>query len=247
MSDHQPWETRPAKLLLSAPVPLSTPVSNSLESKYLASIEGNVGCGKSSVLASLSKQDLKNYVIAEEPVEQWVNYGGTGTNLLKMAYEKKNMYLFQTFVLLTQAKVLKEKRGLAGANKFVLSERSLLSNRFCFTEIAYHANDITKIEYSILDDFYEYLAETTQCIPGLVIYLQTMPEVAYERILRRGRTAESKISLDYVKRLHDAHETWLFGNNAGLTVVTIDANDALEAVVKKVRSLLHEYKESVRR
>lgn len=43
--------------------------------------------------------------------------------------------------------------------------------------------------------------------------MQTTPEVAYERVLKRGRKEEQEISFEYVKELHDHHEKWLIGNN----------------------------------
>ena len=115
-------------------------------------LEGNIGTGKSSVLARLSQQNPTTFIVAQEPVDKWQNFNGQ--NLLQMAYEKKNMYLFQTFVLLTQAQVLKDKQEHEGIHKYIVSERSLFSNRYCFTELAYHANDITKIEIDMLDEWF---------------------------------------------------------------------------------------------
>lgn len=41
------------------------------------------------------------------------------------------------------------------------------------------------------------------------VYLQTTPEVVYERMKQRGRSEETSVSLDYLKQLHDLHENWL--------------------------------------
>jgi deoxycitidine kinase/deoxyguanosine kinase len=41
------------------------------------------------------------------------------------------------------------------------------------------------------------------------VYLQTNPEISLERIKKRSRDGESNIPLDYLKALHERHESWL--------------------------------------
>lgn len=43
----------------------------------------------------------------------------------------------------------------------------------------------------------------------LIIYLRTSPEVAYERMMDRGRKEEAGAPLEYLRLLHDAYEDWL--------------------------------------
>jgi len=41
------------------------------------------------------------------------------------------------------------------------------------------------------------------------VYLRTHPEVALERTQLRARKEESRVTLHYLKKLHDLHEDWL--------------------------------------
>ena len=43
----------------------------------------------------------------------------------------------------------------------------------------------------------------------LIVYLRTEPSVAFKRVRSRSRGEETKISLDYIKDLHNLHEEWL--------------------------------------
>lgn len=43
-----------------------------------------------------------------------------------------------------------------------------------------------------------------------LVYLRTNPEVVFERIQARAREEESCVSLEYLKKLHELHEDWLF-------------------------------------
>ena len=43
----------------------------------------------------------------------------------------------------------------------------------------------------------------------LIVYLRTSPEVAFDRMMGRGRKEESGAPIDYLRLLHDVHEDWL--------------------------------------
>ncbi len=43
----------------------------------------------------------------------------------------------------------------------------------------------------------------------LIVYLRTSPEVAYSRMMDRGRKEEAGAPLGYLQLLHDAYEDWL--------------------------------------
>jgi len=47
--------------------------------------------------------------------------------------------------------------------------------------------------------------------PDLVIYLSARPEVLMQRVTRRGRAAERRLTFDYLARLHASYETFLAG------------------------------------
>jgi hypothetical protein len=47
------------------------------------------------------------------------------------------------------------------------------------------------------------------CVLLCSVYLRTDPEVAFERTQLRARKEERRLTLQYMKKLHDLHEDWL--------------------------------------
>ena len=50
-----------------------------------------------------------------------------------------------------------------------------------------------------------------------LVYLQTPPKIAYDRIKRRGRTEENTIQMPFLENLHSLHEDWLIHRNSTTT------------------------------
>lgn len=48
------------------------------------------------------------------------------------------------------------------------------------------------------------------CVFSNSVYLRTDPEVAYKRIVQRGRFEETAIKMDYLQSIHNLHEDWVF-------------------------------------
>jgi deoxyadenosine/deoxycytidine kinase len=58
-----------------------------------------------------------------------------------------------------------------------------------------------------------------------IIYLKCSPEVCLGRIKIRGREEEKNITLEYLNKLHQAHEDWLNNNPCALI---LDCNKDFE-------------------
>jgi len=54
------------------------------------------------------------------------------------------------------------------------------------------------------------------------IYLRTDPETCYERVQHRNRDGEQKISIDYLRKCHEAHENWITTIGTNTRVFTIE-------------------------
>lgn len=61
-----------------------------------------------------------------------------------------------------------------------------------------------------------------------LVYLRTTPEVAYERMRKRGRLEERSVTMKYVEDIHRLHEKWLIENRAYNTNVNIIYNNINE-------------------
>ena len=82
----------------------------------------------------------------------------------------------------------------------------------------------------------------------LIVYLRTNPEVAYERMIKRGRSEETGNAgppLGYLKILHKAHEDWLMKQRYGALkpkIIVLDANQDLN----HMRNHYEEFQDQIR-
>ena len=105
-----------------------------------------------------------------------------------------------------------------------------------------------KVEYEILDKWFNWMTESNDCTLDIIFYLRTSPDTCYKRLHCRNRPEEtSSISMDYLQNLHDLHETWLVkGDERTATsmtkfyrppaIIVIDANQPLEVVFKSIEN-----------
>ena len=64
--------------------------------------------------------------------------------------------------------------------------------------------------------------------PRVIVYVRCEPEVAYSRIQKRGGVEENRITLGYLRSLHELHEAWLGSEGGGdgiSPVLTIDTSN----------------------
>ena len=68
-------------------------------------------------------------------------------------------------------------------------------------ENLYRSGTMSEPEYLVLSEWFDYLTSAPQMDFHVdeIVYLQTSPEVVYERIKNRNRHEEMKMSLQYLK------------------------------------------------
>ncbi|GAU96988.1 hypothetical protein RvY_08351 [Ramazzottius varieornatus] len=190
-------------------------------------VEGNIGCGKAEFLNFFS--NYPSTTILEEPIELWRNKDGK--NLLDLMYKdpKANSFAFQQYVLDTMVDLHDQ-----GLDKPVsLIERSFYSARYVFIENLRNNGMLTEEEYQKLEQqFHGYLQTRQNVTVDLMVYIRTSPEVAHERILRRGRKEELSITVEYLRQLHRCYEDWIVGRKYPLPapVMVIDGDVSLDKV-----------------
>lgn len=87
----------------------------------------------------------------------------------------------------------------------------------------HEANWMNKMEINIYDSWFD---PVLSCLPGLIpdgfIYLRASPDTCHKRMKLRRRAEEGGVTLDYLRDLHEKHESWLFpfqtGNHGVLSV-----------------------------
>jgi len=175
----------------------------------IITIDGNIGCCKTSILNYFHK----NYktAIDIEPIESWTEY-------LKSMYDSDNStYNFQIKVWIDRCWI-QEK-----SNVIVLMERSPYFIKNVFVEKAFEDKTINEDEYTNIHKLHKTTDELWQ--PNAYIYLRSDPEMCYNRIKKRGRESEKNIKLEYIKRIHDLHEEKYkdaVENNKNIIVIDVE-------------------------
>ena len=82
------------------------------------------------------------------------------------------------------------------------------------------------IEWKTYNTWFDWMYQKYKHIfeSSHILYLKCKPEVSYERLRKRDRNEEKKIDLEYIKQIHEKHESWL---NKATNVEIIDGEQNL--------------------
>lgn len=194
-------------------------------------VEGNIGAGKSTFLQLIGKH-MPHVSIALEPLNNWQSQI-YGQSLLTNFYQdpKRWAYTLETLTLMCRIKEHLSEQELKTPLRLV--ERSIYSGNYCFAKNGYEHGFLTEIEWHMYREWFDFL--TKKCIaPKGFIYLRVSPEIAYQRIKKRNRLSEKKISLAYIKQIHEKHEEYLYAKKdicpelKDIPVLTLDCDVEFE-------------------
>ncbi len=191
----------------------------------LFTLQGNIGCGKSTFA-----QNFKNYLetrfnnavlLVKEPVDEWTNI--KGVNLLQLYYDdlKRWAFQFQTNALVDMVgcETVAKRVLLENKKSIAVMERNSFSVIELFSPLLLKMKILTETEKEILDKLNDALKTVNHTPPvcEIVIYIRTEPSVCLNRIEKRLRDEEvGKVSLSYLKDLHLMHETKLTSELIGV-------------------------------
>ncbi|KAL0927064.1 hypothetical protein M5K25_001219 [Dendrobium thyrsiflorum] len=189
-------------------------------------VEGNISVGKTTFLQRIANETLELRDIVEivpEPISKWQDIGPDHFNILDAFYAepKRYAYTFQNYVFVTR--FMQERDSAGGVKPLRLMERSVFSDRMVFVRAVHEANWMNEMEISIYDSWFD---PVVSCLPGLVpdgfIYLRASPDTCHKRMMLRKREEEGGVTLDYLRDLHEKHESWLLplqsGNHGVLSI-----------------------------
>ena len=208
------------------------------------SLDGNIGAGKSTLLEAI-RLAMPEVEVVVEPVGEWTRLrSAEGKSLLELFYEDKRRwaYTFQNCALLTRLRTL--KAALASTKKrVVITERSLLTDRYVFAEMLREAGDINDIEWQLYLQWYDTFASGLP-MAG-VIYLTTDVTLSAARIAGRAREGET-IPLDYLEALEAQHQKWLATTDLPVVrVSTASMDNAVADIADFVTALLDNHRKSM--
>jgi thymidylate kinase len=245
---HHEWkaEDYPLKRSISVEEEL-----NVFSEPYLITIEGNIGSGKTTVMKHAHStfgcydgylSTTRSMIFFEEPVEKWrsvFDSDGKAINLLERFYQNPSEH----FVSLQNhiRKTFLDQQRLPIPSYIRVTERHV-NSATPFLEVAdqmaiVHPNTVRALRL-------QHAVETANVpLPYATIYLKVSPEKAYDRIRRRTqmeriRSEEQAITLEYLQKVDDAHDKWLFHPCYGSHVVKINANEPIQDVKNAVTRTL---------
>ncbi|HML19455.1 MAG TPA: deoxynucleoside kinase [Candidatus Dependentiae bacterium] len=195
-------------------------------------LEGNIGAGKSTFL-KLIEQHIPYISIGFEPLNNW-HTEKSGQSLLQQFYEqpKRWAYTLETLALMSRVKehMLEQKH----THDFRLVERSIYSGFYCFAKNSFQSGFLTDIEWSIYKEWFSFLTHNNCNVPDGFIYLKVDPEIAFERTKIRNRSAESSMTLSYLKDIDKLHSDFLLEKKGideklkDVPVLVLDCNTDFE-------------------
>lgn len=208
-----------------------------LKGKFIFSIEGNIGSGKTTIISHL-KRLYKDVLIVEEPVKDWQNI--EGMNLLQMKNENMPRwgYSFEAYVLITK---MNELTKVANSDaKVILIERCMLTDK-AFFDVNAANNLCSPMEVAMFNNLYEFLSCNVYPKLNGIIYLDTPVETCIERIQKRGRKEEATISGEYLTQLDETFRKVI--KEAGVNTLYLngvyDLKTELEMVERQLRDFVN--------
>lgn len=194
----------------------------------IISLEGNIGSGKSTILQIMQQkyQNNPNVIFVDEPVSEWNLIKDGDKSILELFYEDQAKYsfVFQIMAYITRLRKLLQVLENS-SDKIIICERSIYTDKYVFAKMLYQQGHINEIEWQTYNYWFDTFKEKTKL--NMIIYVNTNPEICFERIKKRNRTGESNIPIDYLKHCHRLHNEWLDSNNEEV-VIPFDGNMELK-------------------
>lgn len=188
----------------------------------IVSIEGNIGSGKSTLLSNLKEHFKDNDFILflKEPVDEWSNIKDEhNVTILEKFYQDQSKYSFpfQMMAYVSRLKLLrtaikdiqeKHSKSIDKKNRyFIVTERSLFTDKMVFAKMLYDSGKIELINYNIYLSWFDTFKDEYSV--DKIIYVKTDPDICHARIVKRNRDGETNIELDYLKSCSDYHDHML--------------------------------------
>ena len=180
--------------------------------KKFVAVAGNIGVGKSTLVALLCKK------LGWQPVYEPV----TDNPYLVDFYADMQTWAFHSQIFFLTHR-LRMHRQLLDHPTSVFQDRTVYEDAEVFASNLYLQKKIHPRDYRTYRELYEILTEFLPP-PDLVVYLRASVPTLYARINSRGRDFERQITQDYLGQLNQLYEEWIAGFSL-CPVLTVPSDD----------------------
>jgi len=208
----------------------------------IISIDGNIGSGKSSIIKYFKKYYEDNATdfnqtlcFLQEPVDIWNTITDLeGKTMIENFYSNPNEYAFAFQMMAYISRLSTIKNALKDNYDIIISERCVNTDRNVFAKMLYDDGKINEIEFKIYNKWFDEFIDDFPTIE--YIYLRTDPQIAFDRIIKRGRLGEN-IPIEYLTRCHEYHENWLVNKQKCIIDCNVDIEDNPEIVSEWIKTI----------
>jgi deoxyadenosine/deoxycytidine kinase len=165
--------------------------------KYIA-VAGNMGVGKSSLVAFLCRQyGLHPFY---EPNEE--------NPYLKDFYKDMRRWAFQSQVyFLAQKFRIHQELEKARSRVAVVQDRTIYEDAEIFAYNLYRTKRMNRRDYATYQALYKSILRSLRP-PDVMVYLRGNLRTVRKRIKARGRPEEQDVPVTYLRRLNGLYEDW---------------------------------------
>lgn len=135
---------------------------------------------------------------------------------------------FQSFALLMMTK------NHITPGKIKILERSIYSTKYIFMEARKNNGSIDEINWTILNNWFNFIITSTKIKIDTIIYVKTNPKTAFERLKKRSRPEENGIQEKYIEEIHQLYENWLVKGKFTwpCQIIILDGNKTTEEILQ---------------
>jgi deoxyadenosine kinase len=175
----------------------------------LVAVSGTIGAGKSTLCTQLGA--ALGFDVVPEPVLDNPYLGDFYADPERWAFASQVFMVTHRF---------RRYLDVSGSPDGFLLDRCIFEDHV-FAEVCRDMGYLTRREWDTYCALQEAFLQVVEP-PTVVVYLRVSPETAARRIAARGRSVESAVGIDYLRRLHDAYERWADKMRAVTEVIEVD-------------------------